>query len=396
MTERQQLLALASLLYVAECVRWVRRGGVVLAAAPDRRAWRRSPLLANEQGDAFIGWPLPPFGDFLVVRGRPFSAGTAGVVTATASSLHAAGRPAQPARLWSWRQAAGARSAGDRVMVGQEVAWRADSPFEASQLAAWLARMGGLADEARGSALARDAAEALDGQAIRARLGEWRSTLMPLRRVQAVLLGWLFGILPAAVWWWGWFPTLAWAVPPVLGASVWLALRFTRIMAAWHPEEREERSRLGLMLALSPLTALRASELAGRARLAWFHPAAVGAAYLTRADAEALASALWRDLGHPLRPLPTTEAAVADVLEEERLRMVAAMGEWARREGWDPAAWDRPPLATDASHERYCPRCHAQFTARAEACGECGGVRLVDLRAMTGSRGPDGPDGIPA
>jgi len=378
-TERQQLLALAGLLYVAECVRWVRRGAVVLAAAPERRAWRRSPLMGNEHGDAFIGWPLPPFGEFLVVRGRPFSASAAGVVTATATSLHAAGRPAQPARLWSWQQAATARSAGDKVMVGKEVAWTADSPFEASQLAAWMARMGGLAAEAREPALARDAEESWDGQAIRARLAEWRATLRPLRGVQAALFAWLLGVLPAAVWWWGWFPTLAWAVPPVFAASVWLSWCFRRVMARWHPEERDERSRVGLMLALSPLTALRTSELAGRARFAWFHPSAVGAAHLPRADAEALAAALWRDVAHPRQPLPTTDREMAAVVESERLRTMAAMGEWARREGWDPGTWDRPPVATDGLHERYCPRCHAQFTARADSCGECGGLALEGL-----------------
>lgn len=381
MTERQQLLALAGLLYVAECVRWVRRGSVVLAAAPERRAWRRSPLMGNEHGDAFIGWPMPPFGEFLVVRGRPFSAGKAGVVTATATSLHAAGRPVQPARLWSWQHAATARPAGDKVMVGKDVAWKADSPFEASQLAAWMVRMGGLGPEERESALARDAAESFDGEAIRGRLAEWRATLGPLRRVQAGLFAWLFGVLPAAVWWWGWFPTLAWAVPPVFAASVWLSWRFRRVMARWHPEERDERSRVGLMLMLSPLTALRTSELAGRTRFAWFHPAAVGAAYLPKTEAEALAAALWRDVAYPRHPLPSAEREMAEVVEVERRRTAAAMDLWARREGWDPTIWDRAPVATDALHERYCPRCHAQFTARAESCGECGGLGLVALRA---------------
>lgn len=386
MTERQQLLALAGLLYVAECIRWVRRGAVVLAAAPERRAWRRSPLMGNEHGDAFIGWPLPPFGEFLVVRGRPFSAGEGGVVTATATSIHAAGRPVQPARLWSWQHAATATSAGDKVMVGRDVAWTADSPFEASQLAAWLARMGGLGAEEREAALAREAADAFDGAGIRTRLVEWRATLRPLRRVQAGLFAWLFGILPAAVWWWGWFPTLAWAVPPVFGASVWLSGRFRRVMAGWQPEERDERSRVGLMLALSPLTALRASELAGRTRFAWFHPAAVGAAYLPKTDAEALAAALWRDLAHPRQPLPATDREMATVVEAEQLRMLAAMGEWAQREGWDPTTWDQPPVAAEALHERYCPRCHAQFTARAESCGECGGLGLVALPSNAKSR----------
>jgi hypothetical protein len=378
-TERQQLLALAGLIYVTECIRWVRRGAVVLAAAPDRRAWRRSPLLANEHGDAFIGWPLPPFGDFLVVRGRPFSASEDGVVTAMAASLHEAGRPVQAVRMWSWEAVAKAKSTGDRVLVGNETAWRADSPFEAAELAAWLVRMATLPANARRAALERDAADSFDGQVIQARLDDWRASLQPMQGVQAALMAWLFGVVPAAVWGWGWFPTLAWAVPPALGASIWLARRFSRIVRAWHPEGGEERSRLTLMVALSPLTALRASELAGRGRMAWFHPAAVAAAFVARPAAEALAAALWRDVSCPRRPLPTSEPASVAILEAERCRTQSMLEAWARREGWRPEAWVKPPSRTDADHVRYCPRCLVQFTKRAIDCTDCGGLKLVDF-----------------
>ena len=376
MTERQQLLALAGLLYVGECVRWVRRGSVVLAAAPDRRAWRRSPLLHNERGDAYVGWPLPPFGEFLVVRGTPFSAGEPGVVTATTSSLHANGHPSQAARLWTWESLAKARSSGDRVVVGTDRVWRGDTPFEAAQVAAWLVRMAGLPASERRAALERHVADSFDAAAVRTRLDEWKSALQPLRLAQSTLFAWLFAVLPAAVWWWGWFPTLGWAVPPVFLGSVWIARRFARLAREWHPEEKDERARLALLLALSPLTALRASDIAGRSRLAWFHPAAVAAVFLDVAAAEAFAAGLFRDLNCPRQPLPTADPAMMAILEAERTRVLATMTAWARKQGWNPDAWTHPPSPTDPGHVKFCPRCHGQFTAQATECGECGGVRL--------------------
>lgn len=376
MTERQQLLALAGLLYLGECLRWVRRGAVVIAAAPDRRAWRRSPLLHNERGDAYIGWPLPPFGEFLVVRGRPFSCSTTGLVTATAACMHANGRPAQAARLWTWETLAKARASGDRILAGDAVVWQADTPFEASDLSAWLARLATMPPQDRQSALEREAAGVFDQQSIRARLADWRTSTRALRHVQSALLAWMFAVIPAAVWWWGWFPTLAWAAPPVFAASAWIARRFARLAREWHPSGAHERSRLALMMALSPLTALRASDLAGRSRMAWFHPAAVAAAFLPRVEAEALAASLYRDLLRPRLPLPCSGDGAREVLEEERSRTLAAMASWARGEGWDPGTWSQPPSATDPSHVRYCPRCLTQFTAQARECGECGGLAL--------------------
>ena len=390
MTERQQVLALAGLLYVGECVRWVRRGAVVFAAAPDRRAWRCSPLLRNERGDAYIGWPLPPFGEFLVVRGSPFSAAETGVVPATAASLHANGHPVQAVRLWTWESLAGARAEGDRVVVGGTLLWRGDTPFEAAHAVAWLVRMARLGESERGVALERHAAESFDSAAVRARLDEWRSVLRPLRLVQTALFAWLFAVVPGAVWWWGWLPTLAWAVPPVFLASFWIARGFARIARAWHPEEKDERSRLALMLALSPFTALRASDIAGRGRMGAFHPAAVAGVFLEAAAGEAFAASLFRDLSCPRLPRPTSDPAALAVLEAERARTVAAMTAWARRQGWNPDAWVRAPEPTDARHERYCPRCHGQYTGQAVECVECGGVRLKGMGTGEGTGGAGG------
>ena len=104
MTERQQLLGILGLIYLSECLRWVRRGGAVFNRAPDLRVWRKSPLLNNSHGDLHIGWPLPPFGEFLVARGLPWSIDTEGLVTATQASLHPDGAAPQAVLRLTWEE----------------------------------------------------------------------------------------------------------------------------------------------------------------------------------------------------------------------------------------------------------------------------------------------------
>lgn len=382
MTERQQILAIAGLIYAVECVRWVRRGGVVFEAAPtpkSRRVWRRSPLMQNDRGDAFIGWPFPPLGEFLVVRGCPFSCDETGVVTGTAASLNTAGRPAQAVRFHPWETLREIRADGEQLRLGGAVFWQADTAVEASEWAVWLRSTARLEPGSRAGVIARRMGAAWDEKEAAVRMTDWTAQMGMLRRVGSALWGWLFLIVPAAVWQWGWFPTLAWVVPPVFVVTAWMARKAVGIHRTWFPDLGEERFRLGMMLAMSPLTAVRAADLVGRSRLESFHPAVVGSLMLPREQAEELAAALWRDVRTPRLPLPAVAGDAARVVEGSRARTEMDFEGWARRQGWDPAAWSRAPKRTDPAHGRYCPRCQAQFTGQATQCGECGGVGLLPL-----------------
>jgi len=381
-TERQQILAMAGLIYAVECVRWVRRGGVVFEAAPtpkSRRVWRRSPLMQNDRGDAFIGWPLPPLGEFLVVRGCPFSCDESGVVTGTAASLNTAGRPAQAVRFHPWETLRDVRADGEQIRLGGTLFWLADTAVEAAEWASWLRATARLEPGQRGEAIAERMRAVWDANEATARVADWNEQMGILRKMGSALWGWLFLVIPAAVWQWGWFPTLAWVVPPVFLATAWTARSAVRIHRKWFPDLAAERFRLGMMLAMSPLTAIRAADLVGRSRWESFHPAVVGVLMLPREQAEVLAAALWRDVRTPRLPLPSVDGDAARVVEKARARTEAGFAEWARKQGWDPAAWDRAPKRTDPGHARYCPRCQAQFMGQAENCGDCGGVRLLTL-----------------
>lgn len=379
MTERQQLLGILALVYLSECIRWVRRGGVLFNTSPGLRMWRRSPLLHNQRGDAYIAWPLPPFGEFHVARGFPFSIGEEGILTFTAGALHCDGRPSQPAQWIPWASLSQTSVENENLMAHGRAFWLADTPVEAGRLALELRSAAALPADERAAWIERRCKAGFDEAEIRARLEADRTRLKPLRQVGSLLWLMLFGVLPAAVWRWGWSPTLWWGLPMIFAASAWTGWLTARIHRDWFPHAAHDRFRLVLLTGLSPVTAIRAADLLGRSRFEEFHPAAFALACLPKEAAHALCAALWRDLMHPRQPLPDLSDVAASTEQAWRTRLLSAFRDCARRNGMNPDEWDAAPPASDVSHARYCPRCHSQSTALATHCTECGGLPLRDL-----------------
>jgi len=380
-TERQQLLGILGLIYLTECIRWVRRGGVVFNSAPEARVWRKSPLLNNSQGDAYIGWAFPTFGEFHVARGFPFSPHADGLLTFTAASFHQDGRPSQPALLKSWNDLSQVTAQGEKLVVSGQALWLCDTPNEAGRLAAEI-RAGAALEPTRRTDWSHRLLEAqFDVPAIRERLADSRRHLRRLRQVGSIAWSLMFLAMPVAVWRWGWTPPLWIGIPLLFACSLWISREVLRFHREWFPQAGDDRFRFVLLTALSPVTAVRAAELLDRPRFEEFHPAAFAMASLPKDASEPLCAALWRDLKHPRLPLPALPADQLLIESRWRDQVLKTFGQAASKEGFDTARWDAPPARTESNHSRYCPRCHAQSTSQGTVCQDCGGIPLLDIPA---------------
>lgn len=381
MTERQQLLGILGLIYLSECIRWVRRGGVVFNRAPDLRIWRKSPLLNNSHGDLHIGWPLPPFGEFLVARGLPWSIDTEGLVTATQASLHPDGAAPQAVLRLPWEECSRVTVDGERLLWNRKVLWLADTAAEAARLGAFLRTAAALPPTQREAWLDAAATALFDVATIRARWESIQSTLRPLRLAGSALWALMFLLLPLAVWQWGWTPPLWIGIPPLFLGSLWIARRLHQLHTQWFPTARDERFRIVLLAALSPVTAIRSAEVLSRPRFEEFHPAAAAMALLPRDASDAFCGQLWRELRHPRLPVPASDPDGNRILARWHERLLGALRQAALAHGFHPDRWEAPPQKSDTSHARFCPRCHAQSTAAASTCRECGGIALLEWPA---------------
>lgn len=380
MTDSQQLGLALVLVYASECLVWARRGGVVF------RRWIGSTgtlrtggeLFRNERGGLFWAPPLPPFGETALVRGLPWSVGPEGILTGQGASWDPSGRPATPMMFRKWDSLGALRSTGRTVWSGEERLGEAGSEPEAARLAGGIEALRGLDPGERARRLPGWIAAPLDPATAARRLAEGRRATRGVRRAGSLLFLFLFGAVPAVVWAWGWWPAWWMLAPLLVGQVAWISGQARRVHAGLYPAAAEERFRLTLTLALSPLAAIRAGDALFRPLLEEFHPVVIGALWLERGALEEMARRTWRDLRWPRLPAcPVPGGAATEAFHREAVR--EALEAWARGAGLDPSAWQRPRPPSDPSHTRHCPRCETQYTSRASCCAECGGRELLPL-----------------
>jgi hypothetical protein len=166
----------------------------------------------------------------------------------------------------------------------------------------------------------------------------------------------LFLAAPAVVYWRG----LA-ATWPTLLLSGLVIVAFT-LYAFWtahaelFPGGRAERREKTLLMALSPLGAVRAVDHLSCRFFAGAHPLVAAVELCDRAEAVRLAR--WMYFAAP-------DAALRRFLEECDL--------------WK--AVTSPPEAGEPGAATFCPRCHAQYSRDTGECSDCAGVGLVQIRA---------------
>lgn len=383
MTDRQELLLVLGVLYLAECFRWVRRGSVVFRHLP-LAGWQRreaSEAIGNDRGDLHWTFPLPPFGDFLVARGLPWSAGPEGVATWHPASLHPNGRPLQPATFRRWEDIREIELTAEKIFVAGQLWWTADSQVEAQRLASWLKRCAELPTPQREAAVRDQLVAIFDVSGVRKQLEVTSPKLSPLRATGMLLWAVLLVILPIAIWQRGWIPALPLGLLALYVLSGWSAWQAVKLHCDWYPRAPAERLRLRWLCALSPVTAVRAAESVGRNRVEMFDPLAVSLAVLPATTVLVTSAAWCRDAWHPrmpVNPFPAGTPAAWTIdwfLGAYRDAGAAAL----RSAGLDPALPMGVPTPTEPLHTQFCPRCHGQFMAVARLCQACGGRALQPL-----------------
>lgn len=163
----------------------------------------------------------------------------------------------------------------------------------------------------------------------------------------------LFCITPAVVVWRGIPGT--WPVLLVVGLALvaFTLLGFWQAHRDLYPDAVSERRSKTILMALSPLGAIRAVDHLSRRLFADTHPLIAAQALCRSEDAVSLARSLYYSP-------PDRDPAVRDFLE--------ACGLWER-----VAA---PPRELDPATIAYCPRCHTQYVRSLAACADCSGVAL--------------------
>jgi hypothetical protein len=166
----------------------------------------------------------------------------------------------------------------------------------------------------------------------------------------------LFVITPPVVVWRGLASTWPVLILLLVGFLALILAGFWQAHAALYPEARAERRSKTLLMAVSPLGAIRAVDHLARRVLVECHPLVAAQALCGEAATVRLARWIYFAPGG-------ADPALKSFLQACDLWSVV----------------NAPPQPPEPASIAFCPRCHAQYVRMVEACADCRSVALHPL-----------------
>ena len=310
MGELESLLLVLALIYLSECLVWVRRGALAFASWRGNRFGLRPPgtWMGNQRGGLLLSNPFPPLGTVLIVPDLPLSLAPTAVFAYSSVCLDPAGRPWQTARHLSFKEIRNVAMEGRKVLVNGELFLKAASSFSARWLAESLRRLRKSSEPERTAAIKQMLNESLDAEKLSARWRVFQTRVRPIRILSNGLFVYLFLVVAPLIWRFGFGQFGLWLLVGMLAQTISIAVLFRRAHQSLYPDAGEERLKAFLTMLLAPPAAIRAPDLLARHLLANFHPLAVAQVLCSPGRFKSLAGQALLDFRYPLLPVcPTNE-----------------------------------------------------------------------------------------
>ena len=371
-SDSDQLIAVLALLYLADCLRWCRRGVVGLRAFAGRRF--RATLASRAVGNARAGllWanPLPPLGTLAAVEPWPVALSGEGLATVEPLELDRGPREVFTplAKRWSEIERVAARGKA-LVIDGAEFA-QCSSELGASRLAARVERVRAAKEGEREALIERELVAQFDPRAAEAALGRFESSTKLLRGVSIALTLFLIALTPLVLHEVGLELSWRWLLAGLLVLHFAAVVVFSRTYRALHAGDRAGWLASLLQVAISPPQAARAIDFAAWPALCDAHPLAA-AGLVDDSDRRAIARAVLLDALHPREAPERIGELARRVSAEHRARLAALARKRLAELGLDEASLLAVPSPDDVSRRSFCPRCELQFDVEAALCPEC-------------------------
>ncbi|MGH9602646.1 MAG: hypothetical protein ACRD24_09695 [Terriglobales bacterium] len=374
MSELEGLFLVLFGVYLLHSMVWVEPESVVFRQTLRRfysLAREGLPLPAVRRKGVFVQ-PLPPLGGALVCPPYPLMVSPEG-----ASAFRLSGPPSEslgatmPPYL-RFEEMTRIDLAENTIRIAGKDFVASAAPGLAHHAALLLAEVHRQTPKQRAMVIEKALASRFDLRRIEKRLEQYRDASPPVRRTSNLLFLALWVAVPMLAWKPGLL--VAWPLMLVLVLPL-LVITARRLWIAHkhlHPEQGEQRWRIVLTAALSPLSAMRANDELLHPLLVEFDPVAVARSVCAEKPFRDLASQSVRSLRFPTPgELPEEESEHFRVREWFAASQLAALERFLSAEGLDPNTLLAPERESGRCLS-YCPRCWGQYVAASGTCGGCG------------------------
>ena len=367
--EGETLLLVLILLYLSECLIWVKRESVAFVSA--WRGWhlaKPSSWLGNARGGILFLNPLPPSGRIFLSHLSPVSISPSGVCALNVQTLPSEARsPYQTGEFLPFGKIKEAGVDGPYLTINNERFAQCTTAKQARALATVIAAMV-KASASKREGLARNwVAKQYSANDATSLLKEAQELIRPIQSLSLILFLFLFVLTPLL----GALVGLMTLILPVaivmVALAVEIAIVFRRVHAKLYPAESAERLESLIKMILCPPVAIRAADILSKNLLAEFSPIVL-AEVLTRSGERQFVRSVILDLKHPLGHELSDASAVETItwVANEQVKVC------------EP--YVLTPTQREENSISYCPRCECQFVVAAIECPDCPGVHVLEFR----------------
>lgn len=381
MSDLQEIYLVLFLIYLSECLVWVRPGETLIGLVLGKvfpRDFRG--VFSNQSGGLRFTNPLPPFGHFFITIPPELCLSPDSVSvpsTASPASLPDSIRPGSGFKFGEIREIG---VDGRILFVNKAPFLKASSSYAALRLARDLRSLADSPAEARADLMQKRIARRFDKEAISAIWVNYRSTTRILDTLAILLLLSLFVLAPLAVVHFGFHPALPGIAAGLLAQTVTISVIFRKLHRTFYPGAAEELFKRFLTMLLAAPAAVRAVEILGRRLLENYDPLAVMAVLAPGQKFERLAGEALRSAHFP-PALPSQNPDFAACEQWHRAVYFENLDRFLTSHGCNISQLLAPPPRADPENRSYCPRCLTQFTLAQGVCRDCGGQKLLPLFA---------------
>ena len=387
MSDAGSLLIILCAIYLSECCQWL-RVDTVLVCNPWLLGWRvKYPqgVFGNEQNRLICGSVFPPLGPAFVAQWWPISVSPEAIFAYTPQAVNPQTLPSHSKQLIKIADIREISVRESELIINGECIVNFCSPQLAWSFAKLIRKLESAEESERGRVVDRALDRALKSRAVqlRYRVTAKRTNLLWL--LCNLLWVYLVGISllliyssSARLLWPSWLMILL----ILVAQTIWEFRSVSRRLYRRHPKQWRAH---GLMMALSPLGAIRGFDFASRYALSTFHPLAVAQSLCRPNVSRQIARHVLLDLKYPLSQLdaklPVLQAATVSWFQEH---LEAAVQRSFVRAGISADELLTPPDAEGADCISYCPRCHAQYVLAEGVCEPCQNIRLRPFTSNLG------------
>lgn len=380
-SDGQTLLFILALLYLTECLIWVKKQSVVFVSIWGRRWRQATPIswLGNANGAMLILNPLPPPGRVFLSHLLPISISPSGVCAFNSQTLPSGARPAtQTGEFLPFSAIQKTGTDGLYLVLNGQKFAKCATPKQAKALAGIVETVRTAKVSKRETLVRSWLTKQFDARAASRLWSEADESIGVIRWACSMSFVFMFVGVPILVTLFGLEQLIVPLAVGILALALQIAVLFFSAHRKLFPAESQERLESLVKMIVCPPVSLRAADVLTRNLLAEYSPIVV-ANVLAGAGGRAnqFARDFVLDLQYPLRHEVTDEKA-AETIHWMSAAQLKACLEHVARDGRVKVESLLQTAQREGESVSYCPRCGVQFvTGAGDECPDCPGVGLV-------------------